>query len=153
MTASLFIAVFLFPIVALLCSVHKYPKGVDTGNQMLNKTQTATLKGIFIIVVFFHHFSQIIEVSNLKSLYNSGGYIAVTVFFLIAGYVTVLELERTKDYKQFLYKKILRLYLPILIFTVTFNNFLTGLLFMYAITLIAYRFMPLEISRTYNYYR
>lgn len=135
------LANLLFPLLAF-CTVHKYEPGTDTVRAVMNKDQTTTLKGIFVLVIFFHHFSQIVNVPNINKAYLTGGFLAVGIFFMISGYVTVLELEKTAGFKRFVYKKIMRLYLLFLIFSITFNNFLTGLLFMYTVTSLAFRFVP-----------
>lgn len=90
-------------------------------------------------MVFFHHFSQIIKVNYLRSAYATAGPLAVTVFFLIAGYVTCMQFNGGEDLKNFWKKKVVRLYLPIMIFVVPNNNFLCGLLFMYLVTSVAYK--------------
>lgn len=145
MFGALIIAVIIFPVLVLI-STKYYSDTKEFEIRFMGKAQTEVLKGICILVVFFHHFSHMVDVKYLELVYRITP-IAVGIFFFLAGYATFLQFERMEqaDYIEFWKKKIFRLYLPILIFTITYNNFLGGLLWMYFVTWLAYRFFDNHI--------
>ena len=112
-----------------------------------NKAETTTLKGICIILVFLHHFTQYIGYQNYYTFFMVIGPLAVDIFFFIAGYTTILQLEKSSpaQLRYFLYNRALRVYLPITVFSLPYNNFLSGLLYMYIVSWIAYRFLESKL--------
>ncbi len=114
-----------------------------THENYFDKNQTTTLKGILILLVFIHHFTQYINYPKFYDLTFIMGPFAVNAFFLIAGYATILGFEKrgTKPDKSFLIKRALRVYIPLTLIGITENNFLVGLLWMYLASFIAYRFL------------
>ena len=107
------------------------------------KTQTTVLKGVCILLVFIHHFAQFTEYHRFFSFFNAIGPAAVDIFFFIAGYTTILKLEKTapSDYNSFLPNRALRLYFPFILINITNDNFTVGLIFLYIASWIAYKFL------------
>ncbi len=114
-----------------------------THDGFFDKSQTTALKGFCIILVFIHHFCQYISYSRFSLLVLLLGPVAVNIFFLIAGYTTILSLEKGNNgnLNHFLIKRALRLYMPFILVSITYNNFLGGLLWMYITCYIAYKYV------------
>lgn len=134
------IALVIFPLL-VISSIRFLPSPHD--KYFFGKEQTLGIKGILILMVFFHHFFYMVgEPMRRFRIYEISGPFAVGIFFLIAGYVTVLEFHKSTPSRDFWIKKINRLYLPLTIFSITFNNFLGGILWLYLFSWIAYRYVP-----------
>lgn len=87
-----------------------------TENELIDFDTSTCLKGFAILLVFIHHFGQL-----LSEIYNGHsflGYLGVTIFLFISGYVTEKQLlNKGKCYigASFIKKKLIRLYLPYLL--------------------------------------
>ncbi len=136
---SSIIALAVYPILVILAFCHKYEND-SFDKEFFAKRQTTTLKGIMIIAVFFHHFSQIVD----GTVYIDQGYrnaqYSLGVFFLLAGYTTCLRYINTDkiDYKKVWINRCWRLYLPIIILTIFINSFMDALLFFFICTDIVF---------------
>lgn len=110
-TASVLLAI-------LFASVRS--KGSEASQLMDLETSTC-LKGFAILLVLIHHFGQLSSV--FYDDHSFLGYLGVTIFLFISGYVTEKQLLRNgKNYVglTFIKKKIIRLYLPYLLCVVCF---------------------------------
>ena len=82
------------------------------------------LRGIAILlVILFHVFSRYPAIVPYGSQYKgfplfTFGYLGVPLFFLISGFVILMSLEKNKTFKQFIYKRWLRLFPAMLIASV-----------------------------------
>lgn len=135
------ISLIIFPILVLGALGHKYEND-EFEIEFMSKRQTTTLKGIMTIVVFFHHFSQMVNNTQwIEHSYRVAQY-SVGLFFLLAGYVTMAGHMRKKNLnlKKIWSNRCWRLYLPIVIFSIIINNFLSGLLFFFIFTDLAFVF-------------
>lgn len=80
---------------------------------IISRSTSAALKGIAILLVFTHHYWQLTSFA-----YNSHtfiGYIGVTIFMLVAGYVSEVSLRDKGEESLtnwFFIKKFVRLYVP-----------------------------------------
>lgn len=111
-------------------------------NDFFSKDQTQTLKGIMILIIFFHHFT-LIRTCNpwLYYLFIILTKTSIAMFILIAGYTTALGYYKSgekPDLKRVWIKRCWRLYLPVMIFSIIQNNFLAALLFYFVLTDIAF---------------
>ena len=125
----------IFPLFTLFAFFHKYDEG-SFNKEFFCKRQTTTLKGIMIIVIFFHHFPQIVDGAEwVDRAYRNSQY-SVATFFLLAGYTTSLRYIKTNkiDFKQVWINRCWRLYLPIILLTVSRNSFMDCLLFLFVCT-------------------
>ena len=132
------IALTIYPLLVITSFAHSYKGDFDT--EFYSKRQTTTLKGIMIIVVFFHHLSHALDnIVLIEEAYRIAQF-SITTFFLIAGYTTCLGHLRSEniDLKKIWINRSWRLYLPLVILTVWANNFLGGLLFFFIFTDLAF---------------
>ncbi|SDI03274.1 Acyltransferase family protein [Pseudobutyrivibrio sp. 49] len=139
----------VFPLLLLYAFSHRYNTG-EFEKEFFSKRQTQTLKGILIIFVFFHHF---VELNNCEGPIFGVYFFAqftIALFFLISGYTTALGYSRLQgkpDLKKMWIKRSWRLYLPIVIFTLPTNNFLTAILFFFVLSDIAYSLFDSDKKR------
>ncbi len=140
------IAFVIFPL-SILIGIRKYSEGTFE-KEYFNKGQTTTLKGIMIMFVFFHHFSHVVTDTYWIEYVTRIAHPCITIFFMIAGYTTYLGHAKieTLDLKKLWINRSWRLYLPLLIFTVPFNNFLTPLLVFFIFSDVAFM-----VTRNTNY--
>lgn len=137
---STVIAIMIFPMMVIYTFLHKYDK--DKFSEVyFSKEQTTTLKGIMILVVFFHHYSQMVPYSEWIERAFRGGQYCIGVFFFLAGFTTCFGYLRSNeiDLKKVWQNRCWRLYLPLAIFSIWINNFLAGLLFFFIITDISFK--------------
>lgn len=133
------IGLLIFPLTAIIAFAHKYQPGTFE-REFFSKRQTTILKGICICVVFLHHFSQICVdqeyIANAARVVKT----AITLFFFLAGYTTALGHSRVNklSLKKIWINRAWRLYLPIMIFSLPQNNFLTPLLIFFIATDLAF---------------
>lgn len=105
----------------------------NTSDVLINKDCSSALKGFAILLVFIHHFGQL----SSPSYYYHGhlGYIGVTIFLFVAGYVSQKQLalqgNKYVDW-HFFGKKFCRLYLPYLTIVLAFS--------------LVYRHPPMELA-------
>ena len=107
------IAYLILPLV-LLSGVKVKRKGEIIS--FWEKDTTQSLKGLFIIIICFHHFS--IRMSNPGAMlpFLLVGFLGVAGFFAFSGYgLTKSQLSYSNYITSFLPKKILRVYVPIFI--------------------------------------
>jgi hypothetical protein len=136
---STIIAFVLYPVLVIKTFFNRYKEG-EFEKEFFNIRQTTVVKGVMIMIVFFYHFSQIVDYADMIERTFRGGQICLTYFFFLAGYTTCLGHLKVPriDLRKVWIKRAWRLYLPILILSVAFNNFLDALLVFFVITDIAF---------------
>jgi membrane-bound acyltransferase YfiQ involved in biofilm formation len=146
--ATNIVALGLLPVLVLLSFAHTY-KGVDFEKEFFSKRQTQTLKGIMIFVVFFHHFGLMNEHTEQMMKVYMPAQFSLAVFILLLGYTTALGHSKSEkiDFKKVWINRAWRLYLPVVIFSITFNNFLGATLFFFILTDIVYTFIKTDRNR------
>ncbi len=125
----------VYPISVFASFAHKYTEG-SFEKEFFGKRQTTTLKGVLIILVILHHFSLVSQGTEIIGYITRIGNTGLSLFYLLAGYTTTLGYLRAEkiDVKKSWINRAWRLYLPLTIFSITYNNFLAGLLFFFAFT-------------------
>ncbi|SHM13088.1 acyltransferase family protein [Ruminococcus flavefaciens] len=99
-------------------------KNIDI-NTSLDKKQTASINGFFVIMVFIRHFYQYISKSKfdvLSIIDLATGQLIVVSFMFFSGYALVKQWQKNKRYIDKIPQKIISLYL---IFGITVVLFLT----------------------------
>lgn len=80
----------------------------------LSIESSKSLRGLLAVVVFFCHIYAYYPVGLSLRVFNAIGYIAVALFFLLAGYGLVISASEKKDYLSgFLFKRLSKLYIPL----------------------------------------
>lgn len=107
------IVVIVFILLVTVACVESGQKKEQKDGILISRETSAVLKGVAILLVFVHHYWQL-----TSATYNSHtliGYIGVTIFLLVAGYVSAVSLrdkgKESLTYKFFV-KKFIRLYVP-----------------------------------------
>lgn len=137
--ATNIVALGVFPLLVLQSFAHIY-KGEDFDREFFSKRQTQTLKGIMIFLVFFHHFGLMNEhTEQLMKVYMPAQF-CIAIFMILLGYTTALGHSKSGkiDFKKLWINRAWRLYLPVVIFSLPFNNFLGATLFFFILTDIVY---------------
>ena len=121
---STIIAIGLYPLSLIISFANKYNSD-DFKKEFLSKRQTTVLKGMMIMIVFFYHFTLIRPNADLIGAVYGMGQICLTIFFFISGYTTCLGHMKAQriNLKKIWITRAWRLYLPLLIFTLSQNNF------------------------------
>ena len=85
----------IFIIIALIALVlYKSLFLKDDNKAYLSLEQTKRLKGIFAMIVLFHHISHYIECASLYRGFGNAGYLCVAFFFFISGYGLIYQYEK-----------------------------------------------------------
>ncbi len=114
--------IFILAITFILVKSCDKKVAVPKQNEIIDKKTSSAIKGVAILIVYIHHFGQL-----SSPTYNSHtflGYLGVSAFMFIAGYVSEKQLLRKGiGYlsHEFLVKKVIRLYVPFIIVTLTFG--------------------------------
>ncbi len=141
------IALAIFPLFMVMSFVHRYGDG-EFEKEFLSKRQTTVVKGIMIMMVFFHHFSQICTEATLIEYVYRLIQVGIAFFFFLAGYTEgVGHIIGKHSLKEKWINRLWRLYLPVMVFTLPINNFLTPLLLFFAWSDIAYHFWDSDKKR------
>ncbi len=105
----------------IVLRTQKLPAGGESGG-WLDPEGSASLKGASILYVFIHHFGQLSwEWYNQHTFL---GYLGVSMFLFIAGYVTRKQYERKgPSYldRSFFAKKFVRIVIPYIVVTIVFG--------------------------------
>lgn len=108
------LAIVLFPLL-ILFSIKKFSlkESVDD-KDILSIDDSLILRGIAIITVMLHHYSQGLIQKDKLIFYKSLGYVSVAVFLLLSGYSSYIQLSRKgeKFWDKYLIKRLLRLLIP-----------------------------------------
>lgn len=145
---------------------------INASADVFDRHTTNTLKGAAILLVFIHHWGYLTSKIYYDHYEHSIlGYLAVTVFLFVAGYVTQFQYQkRGKIYvgRRFIISKLQRIYLPYVlvvilfavigrheigvavksIFNVTENWFLTAILVYYFIFFVIQHMIAEDRFRT-----
>lgn len=110
----------LFPILFfLLLAIGLHPVSLRSGfnENYLSVETTKSYRGVFALVVVFHHISQKIGTDNLFTIFSNAGYLAVSVFFFLSGYGLQRSfITKKEQYKQnFLIRRLPSVLIPYLI--------------------------------------
>ena len=145
--ATTLLSLVLFPLMAIKAFMNKYKSGEE--EEFFNIRQTTTIKGIMMMLVFFHHYSHIVDYPEIIEYAYRICQVCMTVFFFISGYATYLGHSKAAkiDLKKIWIKRAWRLYLPIMIFSVMFNNFMDALLVFMLATDLAFIFFKTNKNR------
>lgn len=106
------IAIVFILLITFVCMKSNYRKSESDG-VLISRETSAALKGVATLYVFVHHYWQL--TSDIYNSHTVIGYIGVTIFLLVAGYVSQAQLKnkgmKSLSYKFFI-KKFIRLYIP-----------------------------------------
>ena len=81
-------------ILILTCFAAFYNIKITSYNKdYLSVQQTENLKGIFILLVLFHHLNIFAGVGDVYNFFSNAGYIAVGGFLFISGYGLMYQFE------------------------------------------------------------
>ena len=144
---STIVALGLFPLLMLLSFMHKYESGEE--KEYFGLRQTTTVKGMMIMLVFFHHYAQITPDTETISFVYSLVPVSIAFFLFVSGYATYLGHSKVQkiDLKKIWIKRAWRLYLPLFILSIPQNNFLDALLVFLFATDLAFIFIKTPIRR------
>lgn len=113
----------LVPVLVIIpfIGIHRCAEG----QEYLNKTQTSSINGIFVVMIVIRHFLQYITVGNhdvlLSKISAYLGQLIVVSFLFFSGYAFVKQFQSHHEkYLQKIPKKILALWLIFLITVVSF---------------------------------
>jgi len=115
------VSVVFFLCIIFFCMIGTKKK-TSSDKQLIGFETSGALKGAAIMMVFGHHFWQLTFEEYNKHTFI--GYLGVTIFFLVAGYVSQKQLNKKgKSYIsfRFIIKKIIRLYIPYTIIGIIFS--------------------------------
>lgn len=104
-------------ILILACFAAFYNiKIIGYNKDYLSVRQTKNLKGIFIVLVLFHHLNIFAGVGDVYNIFMNAGYIAVGGFLFISGYGLMHQFaNKGSEYvKNFPKKRILTVIMPAL---------------------------------------
>ena len=112
--------IFLIYFIIFIIGI-KYNKNFN--KEYLNKKNTTIVNGLFILIVFFSHFSQYIAITKSMDIYFYKvlewiGQLMVTTFFFFSGYGIYESIKNKKEYINNFFKK---RYIP------TYTNWLIAL--------------------------
>ncbi|MBZ9536851.1 acyltransferase [Cytobacillus oceanisediminis] len=107
-------------LVILLSNIKISTKGQFA--DYLDPKVTNQLKGIFTLVVIFHHLSQRTGEGILFNLFSYVGYLAVSVFFFISGYGLMIQYQRKREkyLESFVKLRIPSILLPYILTTIIY---------------------------------
>ncbi len=110
----MFITVLLLLVVVFWnCKVIK---GNSFYEDYLSFDSTVSIRGICVLVVIYHHLSQVLQNEILLYPFLITGYLCVSVFFFFSGYGVMYSYKYKKDYlKNFFRKRIFGLIIPFFI--------------------------------------
>lgn len=84
-----------------------------TGSIDLSHENTNALRGICIVLIVFHHVSQIMPFPGFMRLFENLGYLGVSVFLFLSGYGLMMSHKKKADtVKSFIRKRLVKVYLP-----------------------------------------
>ena len=88
----------------------------------LSVRQTENLKGIFIVLVLFHHLNIFAGVGDVYNIFTNAGYIAVGGFLFISGYGLMCQFENKgeKYIKNFPRKRLVTIVVPALLMSAVY---------------------------------
>lgn len=113
----------IIPIIICLISSLSIRKNTDDSDYF-SKTQTACINGFFVLMIFIRHFSEYIQVGQFDWLLGKGqrylDQLIVVSFMFFSGYSLALQQAKNSCYVKKLPKKILSLWLMLVITVLAF---------------------------------
>ncbi len=100
-------------VIAFVIVFLAFTRTLKDGEQGFGRDTTASLRGLAMICILFHHVYN--KVGGSSPILGSLGYIVTGLFFFISGYGNTLSLKKVEIKLSWLYKKIIKLYIPFLI--------------------------------------
>ena len=114
----------LLPVALLAVFVYKskpLTKGKGFDNDYLSITAGRSLRGVFAIVVVFHHLAQKMDAGVLFDIFSKFGFLAVSVFMFLSGFGLQKSHMKSESYrKKFLLRRIPQVLFPYIIVNVLF---------------------------------
>lgn len=99
----------------LLYRTRILPRNTYNGD-FLSKSNTGVLRGVCVILILVHHFSQQLFDASYLRPFKYIGVFAVALFFFLSAYGMTVSLSKNPDYlKRFLLKRFKSIYIPYLI--------------------------------------
>ena len=110
----------LLIIPMLICLVSSWSlRKKDQDTAFFSRTQTASINGVFVLMILIRHFSEYIKVGQLDWILGKGqrylDQLIVVSFMFFSGYSFALQQARSSSYIKKLPKKILSLWLMLII--------------------------------------
>ena len=113
----IYLLVYLLIPILVLYKVKLYA----VNNNFLSKSNTDILRGLFILIIIFHHISLRMTFPGLMSPFRHFGYLGVSVFFFLSGYgLSISRLRNNDSNHDFFIKRISRVLVPYMLI-----NFIT----------------------------
>ena len=113
----------IIPIIICLISSLSIRKNTDDSDYF-SKTQTACINGFFVLMIFIRHFSEYIQVGQFDWLLGKGqrylDQLIVVSFMFFSGYSLALQQAKNSSYVKKLPKKILSLWLMLVVTVLAF---------------------------------
>ena len=108
-------------ILAFLAAFYNV-KLLDYNSDYLSVQQTRNLKGIFTLIVIFHHLSIFAGVGDVYTIFINSGYIAVGGFLFISGYGLMYQyMRKGRNYvKSFLKRRLVSIILPAVVMAIAY---------------------------------
>ena len=91
-------------------------------SEYLSVQQTKNLKGIFTLIVLFHHLAIFASVGDVYNIFINSGYIAVGGFLFISGYGLMYQyMHKGRNYvKSFPKRRILTILIPSVVMAIAY---------------------------------
>ena len=91
-------------------------------SEYLSVQQTKNLKGIFTLIVLFHHLAIFASVGDVYNIFINSGYIAVGGFLFISGYGLMYQyMHKGRNYvKSFPKRRILTILIPSVVMVIAY---------------------------------
>lgn len=111
------ILIFSFIIVPalIISSIKKFSlKNTELEKDQISLEDSLIYRGIATVVVMIHHYSLRMTPPDKMTYYWYVGYLAVSVFFFLSGYSSMIQLnlKGEKMWKSYLFKRLIRLLIP-----------------------------------------
>lgn len=111
------LAYIILPLIFLMGLEKKDKQDINL-SLFLEKKQTDAVKGISMVMIFLHHFTQLMEYQSLMYPFIFVGYISVAVFFFFSGFGLMSSFQKNEkpiQLKCFLIKRVARIYIPFIV--------------------------------------
>lgn len=110
-----YIFIYILIPALLLYRTRVLPRNTYNSD-FLSKSNTGILRGVCVILILTHHFSQQLFDASYLLPFKYIGVFAVALFFFLSAYGMTVSLTKNPDYlKRFLLKRFSRIYIPYLI--------------------------------------
>lgn len=113
--------ILLAYVILPFCIFYKteYLNNGAYNDDLLNKSNTEILKGIFIVILIFAHLTQCMHIPNFLRPLRIGGNLTNIIFLFLSGYCMMESFKNKKNYlNNFIHKRLKRVYFPFIVMNV-----------------------------------